>query len=1101
MSITEISIKRPSLILVIFIVLMVGGLYSLSKLSMELLPKFSAPFVIINTVYPGASPEEVENSVSKVVEDAVSGMENVVSLRSTSFESLSVIFIELEAGTDIDLALADAQRKINAVARQLPGDADPPSLTKFAIDELPIMSIGVAATANPAEFYNLVNDRIKPTLASVPGVGEIKIIGGQEREIQVSVNRQKLESRGLSILQVVQALQTANLDFPTGKIENQEEQVTIRLAGKLQTLDDMQALVVAANPRTGAPVKLGEIAEVRDGLKDLKSMSRVDGKDAMGLQIIKTSDANAVSVADGVIGKLDELESQFIGFDLKFFVANNQTDFTREAVDAVEHDLMLAIVLVAVVMLFFLHSIRNAIIVMLAIPTSLISTVILMYAFGFTLNLMTLLAMSLVIGILVDDSIVVLENIYRHLEQGMKRRAAALLGRNEIAFTALSITLVDVVVFVPIALTSGIVGDIMRQFALVVTFSTLMSLFVSFTLTPMLASRFSRLEKFNEKNIFGFIFSGFEKFLHRLNDWYGRVISGLLIPVRIPYRKARLRKLEALEAMDGVPRKKHFHFYLTALMVLVATTVIFFSSFSLVSNGYIGSAFIQPGDRGEFIIKLELPKEATLQESNLATQNAENYLFGKKPITSVFTTVGQTSNMIGSQNVNHMSEMTLKLVPQDQRDGISTDIYAQRIRNELEMELPGVKVMAAPVSPMGGGDQDPIIIFINGTDKDSVMQYANVVLAEIKKIQGIVGAELSIEEGIPEIKVSVDRDRMAQLGISMDMVGATMQTAFNGNTDVQFRAGGKEYDVNVRMDEFNRKSIVDIANLTILNREGQLIRLSQFAAVLPTTGPNQLQRRNRLPSVTITSKVLGRPSGDVGTDIRSLLEDKMPPAASIGIAYDSDIKNQQEGFGSLLLAFGASILFVYLIMVALYDSWVYPLVVMFSIPVAMVGALLAMALTLSVLDIFSILGIIMMVGLVAKNAILLVDFTNQSRELGMNVRDALVAAGRTRLRPILMTTLAMTVGFMPIALATGAGSEWKNGLAWALIGGLLSSMILTLLIVPVVYLFADSWRRLVARLLCAAGIMREEEGDNDLSLANGKEPGLVTGKETVEYAD
>ncbi len=1088
MSITELSIKRPSLILVVFIVLMVAGLYSMTKLSMELIPKFSAPFVVVNTVYPGASPEEVENSVTRVIEDAVSGMENIVSLRGTSFESLSFVFIELKDGTNIDNALADAQRKVNAVERRLPGDADPPSLTKFAMDEFPIMSIGVIASAAPSEFYDLVNDRIKPALSSVPGVGEIKIIGGQEREIKVNVNRQALETRGLTILQVVQALKKANLDFPTGKIENRKEQLIIRLAGKFKSLDDMQSLVVAVNATNGAPVKLGEIAEITDGLKELKSMSRVNGKEAIGLQIVKTTDANALSVSNGVLDKIDELEKQFEAQHLEFSVANNQTDFTVEAVNAVEHDLMLAIVLVAVVMLFFLHSIRNAVIVMLAIPTSLVSTLIMMYAFGFTLNLMTLLAMSLVIGILVDDSIVVLENIYRHLEQGMKRRAAALLGRNEIAFTALSITLVDVVVFVPIAVTSGIVGDIMRQFALVVTFSTLMSLFVSFTLTPMLASRFSKLEKFNDKSISGFIFNGFERILKRINDWYGRVISRLLDPVKIPYRKARLRKMEALEAADGKPRKKHFNFYLTALLVLIATGVVFIGSFSLVSNGFIGSAFIQPSDRGEFIIKLELPKDATLQETNLSTLGAEKFLFGKKEITNVFTTVGQTSSMLGSQNVNNMSEMTLKLLPRDQRGGISTDLYAQRIRNELEMQLPGVKVTAAPVSFMGGADQEPIIIFFSGTDKDSVMHYADRALAKIQKIQGIVGAELTVEEGNPEIKVSVDRDRMAQLGISLDMVGATMQTAFNGNTDVQFRDSGKEYDVNVKMDAFNRRSITDIGNLTVLNNQGQLIRLSQFANILSSTGPNQLERHNRLPSVTLKSKVLGRTSGDVGADIRGIIEGSMPPPANVSIAYEADMKNQQEGFGSLMLAFIASILFVYLIMVALYDSWVYPFVVMFSIPVAMVGALLAMALTMSVLDIFSIVGIIMMVGLVAKNAILLVDFANQAREKGANVHDALVEAGRTRLRPILMTTLAMTIGFMPIALANGAGSEWKNGLAWALIGGLTSSMILTLLIVPVVYLFADAWRRMVARVLRALDIVGEE--DDSLS-ANGKTLELI----------
>jgi HAE1 family hydrophobic/amphiphilic exporter-1 len=1094
MSITELSIKRPSLIIVIFTVLTVLGIFSYTKLAYELIPKFTAPFVIVTTMYPGASPAEVENSVTRVVEDAVSNMENIISMRSTSFESMSFVFIELKDGTNVDLALADAQRKINASAAQLPDQAEPPSLTKFAADEFPILSMGVTASGKPTEFYDIVKDRLKPALSSVQGVGEVRIIGGQEREIQVNVNRQAMESRGMTILQIVQEIQKANLDFPTGKIENRNEQITVRLAGKFQTVDDLRALVVATNPVTGAPVKLSEVAEVQDSQKDAVSISRVDGKNAIGLQVLKTTDANAVAVAEGVLKLKDKLEEQFKDQNLQFFIANNQTDFTIEAVNAVRHDLMLAIMLVAVVMLFFLHSIRNAVIVMLSIPTSLVATLIMMYAFGFTLNLMTLLAMSLVIGILVDDSIVVLENIYRHLEQGMKRRKAALIGRNEIAFTALSITLVDVVVFVPIALTSGIVGNIMRQFALVVTFSTLMSLFVSFTLTPMLASRFSRLEKFNNRTPWGFILNGFENILHRLNNWYARVVSWILDPIVIPYRAAYVRKLEEKEAMDGKPRKKHFNFYLNAIIVLVATFFMFTSSFRLISEGYIGSAFIQPGDRGEFIMKLELPKDGTLRETNLATHKAEEFLMKKKEITGVFTTVGVTSGMLGSQNSAYMAELTMKLVPQKDREGVHTDIYAQQVRNELERQLPGVKVTTAPVSFFGGADQDPIMIFISGVNKEQVMTYANEALAEIKKVQGTLEAKLSIEEGNPEIKVSVERDRMAQLGLSMDLVGATMQTAYNGNTDAQFRAGDKEYDINVKMDDFNRESVNDISNLTMMNERGQLVRLSQFANVVQTTGPNQLERKDRQPSVTITSKVLGRPSGDIGTDIRAILEEKMPPPTGVNISYDGDMKNQAEGFGSLGLAFIASILFVYLIMVALYDSWVYPFVVMFSIPVAMVGALLAMALTMSVLDIFSILGIIMMVGLVAKNAILLVDFANQARGEGFNVHDALVEAGRTRLRPILMTTLAMAIGFLPIALAKGAGAEWKNGLAWALIGGLLSSMILTLVVVPVVYLFMDGWRSLVAKFLRAVGFTTE--GDETLS-ANGKPLDVETGEAVV----
>ncbi len=1087
MSITELSIKRPSFIIVIFIVLMILGYFSYKQLSYELIPKFSAPFVIIQTLYPGANPSEVENSVTRNVEDAVSSMENIVSLRSTSFESLSFVFIELKDGTNIDLALQDAQRKLNANSASLPEGAEPPALTKFASDEFPILSIGVTTNAAPAEFFDLVEDRFKPAISSIEGVGEVRIVGGQEREIQVQVNRQKLESRNMTILQVVQAIRQANLDFPTGKIENQDEQIIIRLAGKFQTVDELRGLVVANSPTTGQPVKLSEIAEVTDGLKDVTSISRVNSNNAIGVQVLKTTDANAVAVAEGVIAQLEKLKTQYKDLNFNYEIANNQTDFTIEAVNAVTHDLLLAILLVAVVMLFFLHSIRNAVIVMLAIPTSLVATFIMMYAAGFTLNLMTLLAMSLVIGILVDDSIVVLENIYRYMEHGVKRKRASLIGRNEIAFTAISITLVDVVVFVPIAFTSGIVGSIMRSFALVVTFSTLMSLFVSFTLTPMLASRFSKIESFNNKSIWGMMFNGFEKILKAVNDWYARVLGRVINPMKIAYSPAKIRQVEAREAADGKPRKKHYNLYFPSFAVFALIIVLFISSFSLFTNGYISPAFIQNGDRGEFIMKLELPKDATLRETNLATQKAEAFFQKKKEVIKTFATIGRTSGQFGSQSTAYVSELTMKLVPVGERD-ISTDLYAQRVRNELERELPGVKVTSAPVSFFGGADEDPLQIFVSGTNKDEVMKYANELLAAIKKIPGTLEPKLSIEEGSPEIKVSVDRERMAQLGLTMDMVGGTMQTAFNGNDQAQFRAGSKEYDINIKMDNFNRNSVDDIANLQLLNNQGQLIRLSQFANVEQSTGPNQLERLNRQPSVIIKSKVLGRTSGEIGAEINAMLNPeegkpetgKMKPPSGITLMYEGDLKNQAEGFNSLLLALGAALVFVYLILVALYNSWSYPLVVGFSILPAVSGAFLAMALTMSVLDIFAMLGLIMMLGLVAKNGILLVDFAAQAkRESGMNTIEALIAAGRTRLRPILMTTLSMSIGFLPIALAKGAGSEWKNGLAWALIGGLTSSMILTLFIVPVMFQFVEGMREGIGSLKRALGFKKEEDEGDD----------------------
>lgn len=1023
MSITELSIKRPSLVIVFFLVLGLLGWFSYSNLAYELIPKFDAPVITATTIYPGAAPGEVEQSVSKKIEDALSGLENVKGMRTTSRENFSLVIVELAQDANTDLALQDAQRKINAIAAQLPDDAKAPVLGKFSSDEFPIMNIGANAQMPPTEFYDLAKNRIVPTLSAIDGVAQVSLVGGQEREIRINVNRERLEGYKLSILQVLQAVQTANLDFPTGKVKNNDGQITIRLAGKLDAVDQLRQVIVFTNPVTNTTIRLGEIAEVWDGPKEATDLSRVDGKSALGILIQKQTDANAVAVSEEVLATMEKLKSQYKTQDLSFSVANNSSDFTLTAVDAVFHDLGIAIVLVAVIMLLFLHSFRNALIVMLAIPTSLLSTMILMYAFGFTLNLMTLLAMSLVIGILVDDSIVVLENIYRHLEMGKKNREAALEGRNEIGFTALAITLVDVVVFLPIALTGGIIGSIMKQFALVVVFSTLMSLVVSFTLTPMLASRFSRLEHLNGKTLLGALILGFERGLDRISDAYVSLL------------KWSLRRWYVVLGLAGF---------------------LFVWSFSLISGGFIGTAFISNSDRGEFIIKIELPKEATLEATNKASKQVEDFLFSKPEVKGVFTTVGRTTDAIGASTLSNLAEIQVKLVPVEQR-GISTDFYARNIKNELEMELPGVKVTSGLVSFFGGADQEPVQVIVSSTDLPKAKAYADELLGWLRATPGAVEPKLSYEEGNPEILVNVNRERMAELGLDLQQVGATMQTAFSGNTDTKFRDGNLEYDINIRFDEFDRQNIDDVSGITFVNPRGERIKLNQFASITQTTGPSLLERKDRIPAVVVSSKVLGRQSGDIGADIQAKIAEN-PPPDGISIAYDGDLKAQEESFGSLGLALIAALLSVYFIMVALYDSWVSPFVVLFSIPMAMIGALLAMALAMSTLDIFSIMGIIMLIGLVAKNAILLVDFATQRKQEGYSLARSILESGRLRLRPILMTTIAMVIGMLPIALAKGAGAEWKNGLAWALVGGLTSSMLLTLLVVPCMYMIMENIR-------------------------------------------
>ncbi|SIT77330.1 efflux RND transporter permease subunit [Pontibacter indicus] len=1013
MNITKISIQRSTLVVVVFTVLTLLGVASYQSLNYELLPKFNPPVLTISTIYPGASPNEVENSVTKEIEEALSALENVKTMRGTSLESFSIIVVELNQGTNVDLALQDAQRKINTILANLPDDAESPTLNKFDLDDLPIIKMGATANMSPTEFYDLIDKKIKPELSRIPGMAAIKILGGQEREIKVNIDANKLEAYNLSILQIQQKIRNSNLDFPTGKIKQESGQTQIRLAGKFQSLDQLRNLIVRED--ANGIVRLADVAEVQDTQKDIEVLTRVNSSPSVGITIQKQSDANAVEVSRLTKEALASLEKTYADVGLNFNIANDSSDFTLEAADSVIHDLVIAVILVAVVMLLFLHSFRNAVIVMISIPASLVATFIFMYLFGYSLNLMSLLALSLVVGILVDDAIVVIENIHRHMEMGKKPAQAAYDGIREIMATVTSITLVISVVFIPIALSSGLVSDILRQFAVVVAVSTMISLFVAFTLIPLLASRFSRLEHLSDKNIFGRFILAFERFLDR-------IIDGFTAALKWAFNHK--------------------------LITLGVTMILLVASFALVPLGFIGSAFIPAGDRGEVSLQLELPKNATVEQTNFATRQVEQYLETFPEVKKVFTTVGTTSSAQQGQNTAYKSEVSVTLVDVKERT-FSTDQFSRQAKADIESKLPNVEVTPVPVG-LVGNSQAPIQLIISGSNLDSVMAFSQKVMRVVEGVSGTADVEMSVEGGNPEIEVVVDRDKMANVGLSLENVGASMQLAFNGNSDVTFRSGTEDYDINIRLDEFDRRSVTDIANLSFVNNTGQLVRLGQFADIRQSTGPSQLERYNRVTSVNVNSQVIGRPSGSIGAEIQEKLAAVETPK---GVSYEfgGDMKNQSEGFGTLGIALLASIIFVYLIMVALYDSYVYPLVVLFSIPLAIIGALLALALASQALSIFSILGIIMMIGLVAKNAIMVVDFTNKLKDEGVEVKEALIEAVRIRFRPILMTTLAMVIGMLPIALAGGSVAATKNGLAWALIGGLSSSMFLTLIVVPIIY--------------------------------------------------
>lgn len=1021
MTFTELIIKRPALLFVMFAVLILGGLFAFTKLNYELMPNFSIPTLIVTTPYPGAAPNEVEQSVTKKVEDVVSELDGLKTIVSQSYESYSVVMAEFSADTDIDEKEQEAQRKINNIKRLLPEATKASSVLKISPSDMPIMQMTATSNMKGEDFYDLVKNEIVPQLQQIPGIGQINVIGGREREIQVKIDKNKLNYYGISILQVTQTINNANLDFPTGKVKSQSEQNTVRLTGKFNSLDQLNNLAVATVPGAGV-IKLSQVAEIIDGTKEISSINRLNGVDGVGIMIKKQSDANAVEISKMVKSKLENLEQKYAGNNLKVQIAEDTSIFTMEAANAVVFDLGLAIILVALVMLLFLHSFRDSLIVLVSIPTSLISTFIFMYFMGYSLNLMTLLAMSLVIGILVDDSIVVLENIHRHLTMGKNKVRAAIEGRQEIGFSALAITLVDVVVFAPIALIDNVIGDILRQYSLTIVASTMMSLLVSFTLTPFLASRFSKLNKLDRKNVFQRPLIWFEEALKQVTNIYTKALNWVLSHKLIT---------------SGI-----------VMLLFVVTGII-------MSMDILGQEMVARGDKGKFLMNFEFDKSQTISETNLKTREIETFLLSQKEVKSVYSNVGgATTSGLSSLFANgseNKSELSVELVDLKNRSRNTEDIMLD-LRKQIEAMQSGVQIKSNVVG-MGGTDE-PIQIIMNSEDSKLLMESAQKLKHMIAGMDGATDVTVSVEDGNPEISVNINRDLMAQFGLNLATVGATLQNSYSGNTDSKFRDKNNEYDINIKLDDFDKKNAEDVAKISFVNNQGKLIYLSQFADIKQNSGPSMLERKNRRASITVKSNILGITNGKLAERINKELANN-PMPKGVEVKWGGDVEKQSESFAALGIALLAALILVYLVMVALYDSFVYPFVVFFSIPVAIIGALIALNLTMSSMSIFTMLGIIMLLGLVSKNGILIVDFTNKLKADGLKTKEALLEAGKERLKPILMTTIAMVIGMIPIAIAKGAGSEWKNGLGWVLIGGLTSSLILTVFVVPMMYYIVD----------------------------------------------
>lgn len=1017
MKLTEISVKRTTIPVVIFTVLALAGIFCYSLLNKELTPKMDMPVNTITTIYPGAAPAEVESSVTKKVEDAVSAIEGIDKINSLSYEGVSMVIVQFKDGVNGDNSLKECERKINAIRDKLPEGIRDPQFLKFDIGSFPIMTIAASSNIPGKDFYDLVDKEIKTKLSQVSGVAQVEIIGGDQREIQVKANAEKLQQYGLSLNQVLQVIGASNVDFPAGKVKDQSTKSIVRISGKFKDLDQIRNLVIST--KDGSTVRVSDVATVVDGIRKTAKLARYNGQPVIGLTIQKQTDGNAVEISKEAKKIFAEFEQRYAKQKLRFQLASDNSEFTEEAVDGVMIDLIFAIVLVSITMLLFLHTFRNLIFIFISIPTSIISTFGFFYLFGFSLNLLTLLALSIVVGVIVDDAIVVLENIYRHMEMGKSRWKASLDAIKEIGITVVSITVVLIAVFLPVGLTTGMTGQMFRSFSLVIVISILFSLFVSFTIVPMLTSRFGKLKEYNEKKFFDKFLLSFESFINKIKD---------LI----------------LDALDWALKHK--------LVATIAVSTLFIGSFFLIGKGYIQTEFMDAGDRGEFVISMELDKSATLEQTNGLCLDIEKEIYKNPEVISIYTKVGSKQGSITVMETPYGAQFMVKLVEKGERK-LSTKLFSKKLQNILKSKFVGPKFTVDEVG-MIGNTNTPIEIYVRGNDLNKTIEYSRTVVSELKAIDGTSDITSSVENGDKEIVVKFDREKLAKMGLTIGEIGSQMFVMFEGNRDLKYADGPNEYDIFVSLDEFDRESKTDVENIAFANRSGQIVKLSEVAEIYESESPSSLQRYNKLPAVKITGNLVGKTIGTVGSEIKKRLEIKKAPVG-VEVVYAGNMEQQSKSGASMMIALLASIIFMYLIMVALYDSYMYPLVVIFSIPLSMIGAFLALALTGKSLSLFSIMGIIMLMGLVAKNAILVVDFANKLKEEGVDAIDAIKEATSVRFRPILMTNLALIVGLLPIALGSGAGAEWKSGLGWVLIGGLIVSMILSFIIVPVYYMIVE----------------------------------------------
>ncbi|RSO37378.1 efflux RND transporter permease subunit [Acinetobacter lactucae] len=1022
---TRISVKYPVFTIMMMLSLMVLGLASWKRMTVEEFPNIDFPFVVVTTQYAGASPEAVESNITKKLEDQINTISGIKQITSRSSEGFSMVIAEFNLDTSSAIAAQDVRDKIAPVTAQFRDEIDTPIVQRYDPSSSPIMSVVFESNSmSLAQLSSYVDKKIVPQLKTVSGVGNVNLLGDAKRQIRIKVIPAQLQSYGIGIDQVINTLKNENIEVPAGTLQQKNSELVVQIQSKVIHPLAFGDLVIAN--KNGSPIFLKQVATVEDTQAELQSSAFYNGRTAVSVDILKSSDANVIKVVDQTYETLEKLKDQMpAGLDYK--VVADSSKGIRASIKDVVRTIIEGAALAVLIVLLFLGSFRSTVITGLTLPITLLGTLTFIWAFGFSINMMTLLALSLSIGLLIDDAIVVRENIVRHTELGKDHVTAALEGTKEIGLAVLATTLTIVAVFLPVAFMGGLIGRFFYQFGVTVSTAVLISMFISFTLDPMLSAHWKDPVK-KKDNWLQRFFNHISNLLDRLTHVYEKLLKLAL----------RFRFITVIFAIASL-----------------------FAALGL--SKLIGTEFVPTPDKGEVRIQFETPVDASLEYTQAKLHHVDQII---RQFPDVVSTYGVVNSEVDSGKNHAGLGVTLK--PKQERSSDLNTLNNQ-FRDRLQT-VAGIRVtsVAAAQDSVSGG-QKPIMISIKGSDLNELQKISDRFIAEMEKIQGVVDLESSLKEPKPTLGVHINRVLASDLGLSVSQIANAIRPLIAGDNVTTWEdRDGETYDVNLRLNENKRMLPQDVQNLYInsnkTNAAGQniLVPLSAVATTEEKLGASQINRRDLEREVLIEANTSGRPSGDIGQDI-----DKMQKAFKLPAGYTFDTQganaDMAESAGYALTAITLSIVFIYIVLGSQFNSFIHPAAIMASLPLSLIGVFLALFLFQSTLNLFSIIGIIMLMGLVTKNAILLIDFIKKAMDQGVSRYDAILQAGKTRLRPILMTTSAMVMGMVPLALGLGEGGEQSAPMAHAVIGGVITSTLLTLVVVPVIFTYLDDLKNFMLR--------------------------------------